>query len=157
MKPSLLFLLAALSLNLAFAAQSEDEIAIKEIVQGMQNGWNKKNGNDFAAGFAEQHDYVNLFGLYLPNARKEGNARAHQQLFDTVYKETDLQLRVAKLKFLTPDIALVHVLGHTHPLGNPGKKLQEIVISGVFQRQDAGWQIVAFQNTPVQRRPAAKN
>jgi len=107
------FTLAALSFSIAFAAQSDDEAAIKTIVQSMQEGWNKKDGAGFAAGFAPQHDYVNILGLYLPNARKGGNARAHQQLFDTVYKDTGLQLHVAKLKFLTPDIAPVHMLGHT--------------------------------------------
>lgn len=152
MKPTLL-LLAVLSCSIAFATQSDDEAVIKTIVQSMQEGWNKKDGAGFAEGFAPQHDYINILGLYLPNARKEGNARAHQQLFDTVYKDTDLQLRVAKFKFLTPDIALVHILGHTHPAGKSEEKRQEIVISGIFKRQDASWQIIAFQNTPVQQRP----
>lgn len=157
MKQILLLLLASFLTHGCIAAQSADEAAIQQIVQGMQDGWNRKDGKAFAEAFAEQHDYINIQGLYLPNARKEGNARAHQQLFDTVYKETDLQLRVAKIKFLNATTAIVHVQGHTHPIGRPDEKRQELVISGVIQNKAGRWEIVAFQNTPVQPRPPQKS
>lgn len=156
MKKLILLLFAGLAVSVGLANQAEDEAAIRQVVQGMQDGWNRKDGTAFAAGFAAQHDYININGLYLPNARREGNARAHQQLFDSVYKETDLQLRVAKIKFLSPEIALVHLQGHTHPAGKPAENRQEVVISGVLQRHEGRWEIAAFQNTPVQARPEPK-
>lgn len=157
MKQILLLLLASFLAHNCIAAQPADEAAIQQLVQGMQEGWNRKDGKAFAASFAEQHDYINVQGLYLPNASKEGNARAHQQIFDTVYKETDLQLRVAKTKFLNATTAILHVQGHTHPIGKPEEKRQEIVISGVVQKNAGRWEVVAFQNTPVQPRPAPKS
>jgi uncharacterized protein (TIGR02246 family) len=157
MKRILLLVLAGFLATGSVAAQTADEAAIQQIVRGMQEGWNKKDGAAFIAGFAEQHDYVAIQGLYLPNTTRERNARAHQQLFETIHKETYLQLRVAKIKFLSATTAIVHVLGHTHPMGKPDEKRQELVISGVLQNQGGRWEIVAFQNTPVQPRPAPKS
>lgn len=135
-------------------AEAEDEAAIKQISQVMQDGWNKKDGKMFASPFAEKHDYVNINGLYLPNITREGNGRAHQGLFDGPYKEMDLQLTVAKVKFLSPDIAVMHIKGHSHPKGKVDEKRQEIVITGVLQRTAGKWEVVAFQNTPFVKTPA---
>lgn len=135
------------------AQKPEDEAAIRAIAQTMQDGWNKKDGKMFASPFAEKHDYVNINGLYLPNITREGNGRAHQGLFDGPYKETDLQLTVAKVKFLSPDVAVMHIKGHSHPKGKVDEKRQEIVITGVLQRTAGKWEVVAFQNTPFVQTP----
>lgn len=144
--------LFSLSADNHVSAQQSDETYIQQIVKNMQDGWNRKSGKDFAAFFAEEHDYVNIYGLYLPKATREGNARAHQQLFDGVYKEVDLQLRVSKIRYLSREIAVIHIQGHTYPKGKPEEKRQEIVITGVMQKKGNKWEIVAFQNTPVQPR-----
>jgi uncharacterized protein (TIGR02246 family) len=151
---SIFFAVALFSLSAGYpvAAQQSDEASMRQMVQSIQDGWNRKDGKAFAAPFAEEHDYINIYGLYLPKATREGNARAHQQLFDGVYKEVDLQLRVSKIRFLSPGIAVVHIQGHTHLKGKVEEKRQEIVITGVMQKGAEKWEIVAFQNTPVQLR-----
>lgn len=130
------------------SAQKSDEDSIKQIAQTMQEGWNKKDGKMFASHFAEEHDYVNINGLYLPNIKRESNARAHQGLFDGPYKEVDLQISVAKVKFLSPEIAIMHIVGHSHPKGKAEEKREELVITGVVHKRAGKWEVVAFQNTP---------
>ena len=134
-------------------AQESDEAAIRQAVQTMQDGWNQKKGAVFASSFAQDHDYVVVNGMFLPKLTREGNAKAHQGLFDGVYKEVDLKLTLAKVRFLTPEIAVAHVQGFSHPKGKPEEKRQEIVITVVMQKGKEGWKIVAFQNTPVEQRP----
>lgn len=60
-------------------AQQGDEAAIKQIVQTMQDGWNKKDGKMFASHFAEEHDYVNVWGTVSaegePRRQREGSSR----------------------------------------------------------------------------------
>jgi len=133
----------------AYAQAAVDEAAIKQIAQTMQDGWNKKDGKMFASPFAEKHDYININGLYLPNITRDSNARAHQGLFDGPYKEVDLQLRAAKVKFLSADVAVLHIQGHTHAKGKVEEKRQDIVLTAVLQRTAGKWEVVAFQNTPV--------
>lgn len=133
----------------AFGQAAGDDAAMKQIVQTMQDGWNRKDGKMFASAFVEKHDYININGLYLPNITRDSNARAHQGLFNGPYKEIDLQLRAAKVKFLSADVAVLHIQGHTHPKGKVDEKRQDIVLTAVLQRTAGKWEVVAFQNTPV--------
>lgn len=133
-------------------AQEADEAAIRQAVQTMQDGWNQKKGVVFASSFAQEHDYVVVNGMFFPKWTREANAQAHQGLFDGVYKEVDLKLSVAKIRFLTPEIAVAHAQGFSYPRGKMEEKRQEAVITLVMQKGKEGWKIVAFQNTPVEQR-----
>lgn len=141
-----------LCLGAAFNASAQrggDEAAIRQIPQDMQDSWNRKDGKGFAAHFAEEHDFVNIRGLYWPKATRTGNAAVHQELFDGVYKEVDLQLSASKVRFLSVDVAVAHLQGHTYTKGKPEEKRQEVVITATMQKKNGRWEIVAFQNTPV--------
>ena len=133
-------------------AQEADEAAIRQAVETMQDGWNQKKGSVFASSFAQDHDYVVVNGMFFPKFTREGNAKAHQALFDGVYKEVDLKMTLAKVRFLTPEIAVAHVQGYSYARAKPDEKRQEVVITMVFQKGKEGWKIVAFQNTPVEQR-----
>jgi uncharacterized protein (TIGR02246 family) len=119
-------------------AQEADEAAMRQAVQTMQDGWNQKKGAVFASSFAQEHDYVVVNGMFLPKMSREANARAHQGLFDGVYKEVDLKLEVAKVRFLTPEIAVAHVRGFSYPKGKMEEKRQEVVITTVMQKGKEG-------------------
>ena len=138
------------------SAQEADEAAIRQAVQTMQDGWNQKKGAVFASSFAQEHDYVVVNGMFFPKWAREANAQAHQGLFDGVYKEVDLKMSVAKIRFLTPEIAVAHVQGFSYPRGKMEEKRQEVVITMVFQKGKEGWKIVAFQNTPIEQRAQQK-
>ena len=71
---------------------SADEAAIRENVRQMEAGWNTKSGDLFAKPFAEDVDYVVINGLHLRG--RAAVAEAHQRIFDTIYKETNLSLSV---------------------------------------------------------------
>lgn len=151
---------AALLLGLAVsgtgaAAQADDEAAIAAVAQALQQGWNGKSGAAFAAPFAAEHDYVAITGLFRPNATREGNAAAHQQLFDGVFRWVDLDMHVAKVRFLSPAIAVAHLRGRTYPTGDAAQTRQAFVITAVLHKPAQTWEIVAFQNTPVQPPPPA--
>ena len=45
----------------------------------MQDGQNTKNGELFASAFAQEHDYIAINGMFLPNQTREDNARIHQR------------------------------------------------------------------------------
>ena len=137
----------------ALAQQPADEDAILRAVAQMQDGWNAKSGEAYARPFADEHDYVVINGMFLPKMTRAENARAHQGILDGVYKEVDLSLGVAKTRFLAPDVCVAHVRGHSHAKGKPDDKRSEVVITLVFQKKAGRWEIIAFQNTPVQTQP----
>jgi uncharacterized protein (TIGR02246 family) len=136
----------------------EDEVAIRQLVQDMQEGQNTKNGDLFASAFAQEHDYVAINGMFLPNQTQEDNARIHQGLYDESrssvagkYAEVEVRLNVAKIRPLTaPEVAVAHVESEFHLRGQ-GEKAKNI-ITAVMQKQEGEWEIVAFHNAPVQKR-----
>jgi uncharacterized protein (TIGR02246 family) len=128
-------------------AQSADEAA--QIATQLQDGWNAKDGKQFAAAFAPEHDYVAVNGMFLPSITPEANAHGHQRLLDGPFKQLDLALRVAKVRSLGPELGVIHIHGQRHVKGDADEKRGEVIITAVVQKLASGWKIVAFQNTPV--------
>src|SRR6185312_7085033 len=112
----------------------------------MEDGWNTKSGALFAKPFAEDADYVVINGLYLKG--RAILATAHQQIFDTIYKDTTVKLTIKNIRFLRPDVAVIHVDGHRDG-PTPDLKTQAI-LTLVMTKEKGAWSIAAFQNTQVQ-------
>ena len=64
--------------------QREDEAAIRQLVQDLQDAQNTKDGELFASAFAQEHDYIAINGMFLANQTRQDNARVHQRLYDEV-------------------------------------------------------------------------
>jgi uncharacterized protein (TIGR02246 family) len=136
--------------NLLYAQNNltADETALRDNVQQLENGWNKKSGAVFARPFAEDADYVVINGMYFKG--RTAIETAHQQIFDTIFKETTLTLKVRQIRFLRPDVAVVHVNGHRD---GPTKELvQDALLTLVMTKEKEVWTIAAFQNTAVAAR-----
>jgi uncharacterized protein (TIGR02246 family) len=139
--------------------RQEDDAAIRQLVQDLQEGQNTKNGTLFASAFAREHDYVTINGMFLPNQTQEDNARIHQGLYDerrssvaARYGEVEVRLNVANIRPLTaPRVAIAHVESEFRLKGQSDKKTKNI-ITAVMQKREGEWEIVAFHNAPVQRR-----
>lgn len=139
---------AALSVNAQTV--SNDEHAIRGIVSTMQKGWNTKDGKTFAGGFANVHNYIVVNGIYLSSITPEINANAHQGIFNTIYKTTDLELRTDKISFVNPGLAMVYVLGATYDQGASIPEHPGVIISMVFEKRNDEWKIISFHNCPIQ-------
>jgi uncharacterized protein (TIGR02246 family) len=137
--------------------QREDVAAIRQLVQVMQDAQNTKSGELFASAFAQEHDYIAINGMFLPNQTRQDNARLHQRLYDESrssvagkYGEVEVRLDVSKIRPLTPEVTVVHVRSEFRLKSDPAKKTNN-VITAVMQKQQGKWQIVAFHNAPVQK------
>ena len=75
------------------------------------DGWNRGGGQAFAAPFAEDGDLVGFDGTHL-KGRQEITS-FHQQLFDTYLKGHSFGWKVKSVRFLTPDVAIMNVVGGT--------------------------------------------
>jgi len=126
-------------------SRAADEAAIRESVKQLETGWNTKSGAVFAKPFAEDADYVVINGMYIKG--RAAIQTAHQRIFDTIYKDTNISLTVKQIRFLRPDIAVVHVNGHRE---GPTKELTgDAILTLVMTREQQDWTIAAFQNTSV--------
>ena len=123
--------------------RSADEAALRDSVKQMEAGWNTKSGALFAKPFAEDADYVVINGMYMKG--RAAIESAHQRIFDTIYKDTNITLTVKQIRFLRPDVAVIHVEGSRK---GPTKELtQDAMLTLMMTREKQGWMIAAFQNT----------
>jgi uncharacterized protein (TIGR02246 family) len=93
------------------SSRSADEDAIRALYQQSVEGWNKGSGEAFAAPFAGDGDLVGFDGTHLKG--RQEIASFHQQLFDTFVKGSRLIGKVRSVRFLTPDVAVLHAVGGT--------------------------------------------
>ncbi len=131
-------------------SRSEDEAAIRILLEQLIDGWNKGSGGAFAALFEEDGDQVAFDGTHLKGRHHIANF--HQLLFDKFLKGSRLVGKVTSVRFLTPDVAVMHAVGGTIMAGQTDiEPERNSVQTFVVKKDDIGkWWIAAFQNTRAQ-------
>src|SRR5438132_5792119 len=135
--------------------RSADEKALHDLFQEMQDGWNQGDGQAFAASFTEDADYIVVNGTHLKG--RQAIAAAHQQLFETRFRGSRLQGFVKHIRFLSDDIALVHLHGRPQipDQAIPAPEQYSIQTLIGIRRAD-GWRFTSFQNTLIQQETAPR-
>lgn len=148
MKSILLTLTTLIFLTMSTHAQTAtDDTEIRGLVKTMEDGWAKKDGNLFASPFADNADYVVVNGMYLKG--KKAIAASHQGIFDSFYKETFIKTEVQSVRFIRPDVAIVHYTGKMTGKSNGKDVDSDAIMSLTVEKVNGIWQIDAFQNTGV--------
>ena len=93
------------------ANHSADEAAVRSLYEQLLDGWNNGSGDAFAAPFTDDGDLVAFDGTHFKG--REEIAPFHQQLFDKWLKGTRLVGEVKDVRFLSPDVAVMHAVGST--------------------------------------------
>ena len=137
-----------------------DEASIRAAMSGLVDAWNRHDMEAFAAGFAEDADFVNAIGLYW-RGRAE-ILKEHQALHATRMKDSHLTVAETTVRFLRPEVATVHIRWElTGDTGLEGKPLptRRGMMTQVLVKTRDKWLIAVSQNTdiaPLPNVPAAK-
>lgn len=124
-----------------------DEATLRQMVQQLQDGWNAHDGIAFTAPFAADADYVVVNGLKLKG--KDAIEKGHTRIFATVYKDSHNVVTIQGIRFLRPDVAVVHVEWNLE-VRTDGKLETGHSINTMVMTKDGGkWSIAAFHNTPI--------
>src|SRR3712207_2519081 len=125
-----------------------DEMAIRNLYQELMDGWSRGSGTAFAAAFTEDGDLVAFDGTHF-RGRKQ-IAPFHQELFEKWLKGTRLVGEVKDVRFLSPDVALMHAVGSTVMRGKSEPSSERVSIQTLVVTREGGqWRLAAFQNTRV--------
>ena len=122
-----------------------DEDAIRAIHQPMIEAWNTSRGVAFAAPFTDDVDVVVFEGTHLKGRQKI--AAFHQPIFDTVVKGSRLEGEVQFVRFLSPQLAVMHSVvrvtlpGHTAT--SPGRDSMQLY---VVTNRDGDWRAEVVLN-----------
>jgi uncharacterized protein (TIGR02246 family) len=129
-------------------ANPAEEAAVRALYGELMDGWNHGSGEAFAAAFTEDGDLVAFDGTHFEG--REEIAPFHQELFDRWMKGSRLVGQVKDVRFLSPDVALIHAVGSTVMRGKSEPSPERDSIQTlVAVRQGEEWRLAAFQNTRV--------
>jgi uncharacterized protein (TIGR02246 family) len=128
-----------------------DETAVRGLFQQLLDAWGRGDGAAYAALFTEDADYVAFDGSRTVG--RQAIAESHQRLFDTWLKGTRLTARIEAVRFLCPDVALLHTTGGTIFAGETAPRpSRDSIQTLVAVRRDGEWRFRAFHNTRILRR-----
>jgi uncharacterized protein (TIGR02246 family) len=124
------------------------EEAIRDLFRRLLDDWGRGDGTAYGSRFTEDADYVAFDGSRTTGRRTI--AASHQQLFDKYLKGTSLTGRVESVRFLCPDVALVHATGGTVMRGKSRPSPERDSIQTlVAVRHGDEWRFAAFHNCRV--------
>jgi uncharacterized protein (TIGR02246 family) len=125
-----------------------DETALRTLVATLFQRWNAGDGIGYADLFTEHSDYVAFDGSHA-RGRLE-NAHIHEKLFRTWLKGSVLEGRIVQLRFLTPDVALLHLVGNVRLRWQrrPSPARESIQTLVAVKCADI-WRFEAFHNTRI--------
>jgi uncharacterized protein (TIGR02246 family) len=127
----------------------EDEQAIRQIVQALEDAWNTGDSEAWSAHNADSICHTVFNGHFIEG--KAAVEAAHHGIFKTFYKDTQQKFTVRWVRFLRPDVAAVQF---DTEMAGKGEILRARPLAVLTKQQDR-WQIEIFQNTPIMPHPAA--
>ena len=133
------------------------ETAIRAIVADQAVAWNAGDGEAYARRLAPEASFTNLFGMVFYG--KAAFAQRHSEILRTFYKGTTKKHSIRRIRFITPDVALVDIDNEVHdvkamPPGIivPADGVIKTQLMEVFVRRDGQWWIEAYHNVDVKPR-----
>ncbi|MBL9036171.1 MAG: SgcJ/EcaC family oxidoreductase [Rhodospirillaceae bacterium] len=131
--------------------------AVDRIVRDMVAAWNRHDAAAFAAAFAADAEFTNVFGM-VQRGRAAIEA-AHVPIFKTMFKDSELAAIETKLRLIRPDVAAVdlrwRMTGARDPMGNPWPE-REGLLNWIVTRHGETWLIDVSHNMDLPAPELAK-
>jgi uncharacterized protein (TIGR02246 family) len=130
-----------------------DEGAIQAILQQMEVAWNAYDSVSIAALFAEDANFIQIFGGQLDG--RTAIEASHRVILNTIYRGSHARFLLRGIRFVRPDVAVV--FSQAHLKFNEGNETREMQTRPtlIVVKEQAKWQIVTFQNTKISEVPTA--
>lgn len=132
----------------AQAQTSQDEKAVRDLPQAFANAWAKHDGHELAKIMAEDVDFVTVAATWLSG--RADFEKYHTRLLNGQFKEAVLTPLETTVRFIRPDLALVHwswrVQGDKNADGSARPPRSGLMTMLAAKRKEV-WLVVAAQNT----------
>ena len=128
-----------------------DEAAIRDLFRELLDDWGRGDGDAYGSRFTEDADYVAFDGSHTKGRQEISSS--HQELFDRWVKGTRLVGSVESVRFLGPEVALVHATGSTvFPGEDKPRPSRDSIQTLVAVKREGAWIFTAFHNSRIVRR-----
>ncbi|MFE3001218.1 SgcJ/EcaC family oxidoreductase [Nocardia sp. NPDC059246] len=125
--------------------QITDETTVRALFDRSNQAWADGDAAAYAQVFTPDADYVTWFGARLRG--REAIRASHEPLFAKYMKGTRLDGEITGLRFVTPDVAVVHGRGAVVKGKRRRNRFNTKANVYVAVRRDGEWGFAAFHNT----------
>lgn len=138
-------------------ASAADESAIRDLLARQINSWDVGDPDAYARAYTPDGDCVSFLGAHYRG--RDAIAASCEvprasSLFKRLLRGARLDFQVTQLRFLTPDVALIHARGGLTKGGRRPSRRNTRTNLSVAVRTAEGWRLAASQNTT--RRPVTE-
>ncbi len=142
-------LLAILAVSCSLFGQTKnDEEAVRTLPRAFCDAWAKHDGHELAKIMAADVDFVTVGATWLHGS--SDFEKYHSRLLSGRFKEASNTLITTEVRFLRPDLALVHwswtIEGDKNFDGTPRPKRYGMMLM-VAEKRQGHWLVIAAQNT----------
>jgi uncharacterized protein (TIGR02246 family) len=130
------------------------EAAIREIIAEQAIAWGAGDGKGYSAHVSPDVSFTNLFGMVMYG--RDAFERRHSEILSTFYKATTKLHVVRKIRFVTPDVAIVDIDNEVRnvrelPRGLtvPKDGILRTQLMEVFVKRDNRWWVEAYHNVDI--------
>lgn len=121
--------------------------AMHAIVDALVAAWNRHDAAGFAAAFADDADFTNVFGMAAHG--RAAIAAAHDPIFRTIFKDSMLVARETRIRLIRPDVAALDIAwemtGARDPQGNDWP-LRRGLLNMIATAEGGAWSIAVSHN-----------
>jgi uncharacterized protein (TIGR02246 family) len=130
---------------------SEDEIAIRDLLEDLTEAWQRGDAKAYGARYQAGATFTNVFGDF--HLGREQFDRRHADVFAGVFKGSTVAMEVRQLRFLRPDVAAVDLTTRLSgvaapppgvPVGADGALRSSLLM--VLTKERGRWEIAVYHN-----------
>jgi len=133
----------------------EEEQAVRKLPEAFRDAFNKHDAHELAGIMAEDVDFVTVGALWLHG--RTNFEKYHTRLLSGRFKETTTTILQTSVRFLRPDLAVVHwswtIHGDRSIDGTPRAR-RFGMMTMVAEKRTGKWQVVVAQNDNADPTPA---
>jgi uncharacterized protein (TIGR02246 family) len=140
------------------AVAAAEEPLIRKVIDAEEDAWNRGDAKAFAARFQEEGSLADVLGA-VSRGRAEIERR-QSELFSAYFKGSLLALKVRKIRFLKPDVAIVEIdteMSRFHKAPPAvfvdAEKVIRTRLVQVMVKAGNEWAIASFHNVDVKTPP----
>ncbi len=152
------------SVVFGFAARAVEpggEAAIRTIVAAQTAAWNAGDAKSYSANVADDVGFTNILGEVRYG--REAFESRHAGIFSTIFKGSHLEQSIRRIRFVTPDVAVVDVDTEMRGFAGlpPGVKASSdgvlrTRLQQVFIHRGGTWWIEAYHNVDAKVLPGSQ-
>ena len=144
----LILLAVPMVASAVYSQNKSDEAAVRDVPRAFAAAWARHDGNLLAKTMSDDVDFVNVGGDWLHGRRDF--ALYHSRLLSGRFKESVLTPLDTSVRFLQPDIAVLHWSWRIEGDRNEDSTLRKPrfgLFTMVVEKRNREWLVVAAQNT----------